>query len=562
MDLKADLILMNVVALTMDDTTATAQAVAIADDRIIAVGKQDHIDTFRDRKTRIIDGKGATLAPGFVEAHMHLFGGGAMLKYCSVAGLKGAEAIRERVQAYAKTRPDDKVIYVKEADYDMLDGTPLDRHFLDSILAERPLAFLAFDIHTMWANTAALKATGLLQGKPLGPGNEIVMGLDGLANGELREVEAFGPVNVYSGEFRSTLGLSTGGEPDPAPTEFEREADRNTLRAALDWCARHGITSIHNMDGNLYTLELLDEIRAAGELICRVKVPFHFKNFMDLDMLDKASLMHERYCDDWLSSGLVKAFYDGVMEGYTGYLVDDYADRPGYRGEPLFTQDQFKALAIAADKRGLQIAVHCCGDGAVRAVLNGYEAAADENGVRDARHRVEHIEVVHPDDIHRFKKLGAIASMQPPHPPGVMDFPLEPCKSRIGKARWPLAYAWRTLKDAGAHVVFASDWPVARIDVLAGIHAAVTRKPWEDDLPDQSFSLPEAMAAYTLEGAYAEHAEDRKGRIAPGYLADLVLLTGDIGAVDLDDIADLSVAMTICGGRITYDNMDGMPATG
>jgi len=551
--MKADLILTNVHALTMDETSASPRAVAIAGERIIAVGPRDEINELRGDNTRIVDGNGATLAPGFIEAHMHLFGGGAMLKYGSVAGLKGADAIRERVQAYAATRPDDKVIYVKEADYDMLDGVALDRHFLDTIIVDRPLAFLAFDIHTMWANTQALQVTGLLHGKSLGPGNEIVMGSDGLATGELREVEAFGPINVYSGEFRSTLGLSTGGEPDHPPTEEERAADRDTLRAALNWCARHGITSIHNMDGNLYTLELLDEIRAAGDLTCRVKVPFHFKNFMELDMLDKASLMHERYADDWLSSGLVKAFYDGVMEGYTGYLVDDYADRPGFRGEPLFTQDQFNALAIAADKRGLQIAVHCCGDGAVRAVLNGYEAAAQSNGSRDARHRVEHIEVVHPDDIDRFKQLGAIASMQPPHPPGVMDFPLEPGKTRIGPARWPLSYAWRTLKEAGAHVVFASDWPVARIDVLAGIHAAITRKPWEDGLPDQSFTLPEALAAYTLEGAYAEHAENRKGRIAPGYLADLVLLTGDITTVAAEDIPHLSVAMTICGGRVTYD---------
>lgn len=551
--MKADLILTNVDVLTMDEKSASPRAVAIVGERIIAVGSRDQINEYRGDDTCIVDGKGATLAPGFIEAHMHLFGGGAMLKYCSVAGLKGADAIRERVQAYAATRPDDKVIYVKEADYDMLDGVALDRHFLDSILVDRPLAFLAFDIHTMWANTAALEVTDLLHGKRLGPGNEIVMGPDGLATGELREVEAFGPINVYSGEFRSTLGLSTGGEPDPAPTAEERVADRATLRAALGWCARHGITSIQNMDGNLYTLELLDEIRAEGDLICRVKVPFHFKNFMDLDMLDKANFMHERYADDWLTSGLVKAFYDGVMEGYTGYMVDDYADRPGFRGEPLFTQDQFNALAIAADKRGLQIAVHCCGDGAVRAVLDGYEAAAQTNGSRDARHRVEHIEVVHPDDIDRFKQLGAIASMQPPHPPGVMDFPLEPGKTRIGAARWHLSYAWRTLKEAGAHVVFASDWPVARIDVLAGIHAAVTRKPWENDLPDQSFTLPEALAAYTLEGAYAEHAEDRKGRIAPGYLADLVLLTGDITTVAAENIPHMSVAMTICGGRVTHD---------
>ncbi|TGR94851.1 amidohydrolase, partial [bacterium M00.F.Ca.ET.191.01.1.1] len=146
---------------------------------------------------------------------------------------------------------------------------------------------------------------------------------------------------------------------------------------------------------------------------------------------------------------------DGVIEGYTAYLVDGYADRPDFTGEPLFTQAQFTEMAIEADRRGLQIAVHAIGDGAVRSVLNGYEAAVKANGPRDARHRVEHIEVIQPTDIPRFAALGAIASMQPAHPPGVMDFPLEPAKTRIGPYRWPLAYAWRTLKQAGAHVVFA-----------------------------------------------------------------------------------------------------------
>jgi predicted amidohydrolase YtcJ len=379
------------------------------------------------------------------------------------------------------------------------------------------------------------------------------MGPDGLATGELREVEAFGPVDVYAGTFRSSLGLSTGGEPPELPTPEERALDRASISAGLAWCARHGITSIHNMDGNLYTLELLKEIQKQGDLICRVKVPFHFKNFMTIDMLEKATRMHEDYRGDWLSSGFVKAFYDGVIEGYTAFLADGYADRPDFTGEPLFSQEQFTEMAIEADRRGLQIAVHSIGDGAVHAVLNGYEAALKANGRRDARHRVEHVEVILPGDIPRFAELGAIASMQPPHPPGVMDFSLEPGKTRIGPERLPLAYAWRTLKQAGAHVVFASDWPVARIDVLAGIHAAVNRKPWAPGLPDQSFSLGEAIEAYTVEGAYAEHTEDRKGQLKPGYFADFVLLSGDIEAVSPVEINTLSPVLTVCGGRVTFE---------
>lgn len=548
----ADLIIEDAKILTMNKASPRAEAIAIKDGTVLGVGSQKKIESFKGPSTKTISAHGNSVLPGFIEAHMHLFGGGATLPHLLLTGLKGVAVIREKVHAYAATNPNAKVLYAQGADYDMLDGVPFDRHVLDSMVADRPMVFVAFDHHTMWANTKALTVTGLLHGKKLGPGNEIVMGKDGLANGELREVEAFGPIDVYSGEHRSSLGLSTGGEPNPAPTAAERKADREAIKRGLEWCAKHGITSIHNMDGNLYTLELLEEIQTEGNLLCRVKVPFHFKNFMKVEMLEKASMMHEKYKGDWLSSGMVKAFYDGVMEGYTGFLVDGYADRPDFHGEPLFSQEQFTEMAVEADRRGLQIAVHSCGDGSVRSVLNGYEAALKANGPRDARHRVEHVEVIHQDDIPRFKQLGAIASMQPPHPPGVMDFPLEPGKTRIGPKRWHLSYAWRTMKNAGAHVVFASDWPVARIDVLAGIHAAVTRKPWEPHLPDQSFSVLESIEAYTLEGAYAEHAEDRKGILKPGFLADLVILSGDIESVPTSEIPKLHPVTTVCAGRVTF----------
>jgi predicted amidohydrolase YtcJ len=410
----------------------------------------------------------------------------------------------------------------------------------------------ASDHHTMWANTKALEEAGLLHGKPVGPGNEIVMGADGLAEGELRENEAFGPVLNLAGESRVRLGLSTGGEPDPMPKPAERATDRAIMRRGLAWCARHGITSIQNMDGNLYQLELLAEIEAEEGLPCRVQVPFHYKNFMTLDLLDKASMMAKRYDSEWLSSGMVKVFYDGVLDSWTASMIEPYADRPDWVGEPLFSPQQFKELAVEIDRRGLQIAVHSIGDGAVRAVLDGYEAAQKVNGKRDSRHRVEHIEVIAASDVPRFSELGVIASMQPPHPPGAMGFPLEPTVSRIGASRWPLSYAWRTLKEAGAHVVFASDWPVSPIDPILGIQAAVLRKPWAKGDPDQSFSLREALAGYTVEGAYAGFMEHRKGRLKPGFLADLVVLSADIEATAPESLHAVQVAATICGGKVTY----------
>jgi predicted amidohydrolase YtcJ len=549
----ATLIVTNARVLTMDPARPRAEAVAVAGERLLAVGSRAEIEALAGPATRIIDGHGATLLPGFSESHMHLFSGAGELDHLSLFGVVGFAALAARVEAYAAERPDEPVLFAQGADYTLLGAEPMTRHHLDRILADRPLALVAPDHHTMWANTAALQAAGLLHGRALRAGNEVVMGEDGLATGELREMEAFDPVLVMAGADRYRLGLATGGEPEPYPDAAAFEADLAVMKRGLAHCARHGITSIENMDGNRYQLELLAEIERRGELTCRVKVPFHFKTFMDMAMLDKAESMASDHRSDWLSSGFVKLFYDGVLDSRTAVMVEDYADQPGWRGEPLFTPERFAEIAVEADRRGLQIAVHAIGDGAVRAVLDGYEAASRANGRRDSRHRIEHVELVRRSDVPRFAALGVVASMQPPHPPGTMGLPLEPTLSRIGRARWPDAFAWRTLKSAGAHVVFASDWPVSAIDPLAGIHAAVTRKPWADGDPVQAFSLEEALAAYTVEGAYAEHKEDRKGRLVPGFLADLVLLDRDIEAVEPAAIDRLAVAATICGGRVTHE---------
>jgi predicted amidohydrolase YtcJ len=553
MSSNADLIVINARVLTMDEGNPTAEAVAIKDGNILAVGDRRTIEALKGPATKIIDAQGGSMVPGFIEAHMHLFGGAAELDNLHLQGVHGFDALSDAIRAYAAARPNAKLLLGAGVDYTILSKEePVTRHHLDRIIADRPFAMSASDHHTMWANTKALELAGVLHGKQLGPGNEIVMGADGLAAGELREGEAFGPILELSGQNRVRLGIATGGEPEPYPSAAEVAADRDLMHRGLEWCARHGITSIQNMDGNLYQLELLAGLEQEGRLLCRTKIPFHFKNFMRLDRLEKASSMANSYQSEWLSSGMVKMFYDGVLEGWTAVMVDDYADRPGWRGEPLFMPEHLAEVAVEADRRGLQVAVHSIGDGAVRAVLDGYEAARRKNGRRDSRHRVEHIEVVTAADIPRFAELGVIASMQPPHPPGAMDFPLEPTLSRIGRERWPLSYAWRTLKQAGAHVVFASDWPVSPIDPILGIQAAMLRKPWAESDPDQSFSLHESLGGYTVEGAYAEFMEHCKGRLKPGFMADLVVLSGDIEATAPEALHTVRPATTICGGKITY----------
>lgn len=555
MQQKADILIINAKVITLDPLRGYATAVAIAGGKIAAVGTPEELEDFFKRKpVQIIDAKGGTVIPGFSENHMHLFEGAAELDHLQLTGVSGLEALANVIREYAATRTAQTVLFAQGVDYAILgNNRPLDRQVLDSILADQALLVMAPDHHTAWANTMALEATGILHGATLGPGNEIVMGADGMASGELREMEAFGPIQAAGGFDRFRLGLSTGGEPEPFPDDATFRLDMDVMRRGLAHCARHGITSVHNMDGNLYQLQLLEAIeREDGFLPCRVKIPFHFKNHMRLEMLDKALDMWRRFNSDFLSSGLVKVFYDGVIDGFTATMIEPYADFPQERADSLFTPQEFRNLAIEADRRGLQIAVHAIGDGAVRAVLDGYDAAQAANGRRDSRHRIEHIEVVHRQDIRRFAELGVIASMQPPHSPGAMDFPLEPTISRIGKDRWPFSYAWRTLKDAGAHIAFASDWPVSDINPIRGVQAAMTRKRWATSNPDQSFSLIEALEAYCVEGAYAEFAEDRKGMIKPGYMADLAILSGDMEAVVPENLHTIHPVVTICGGKVTF----------
>lgn len=422
------------------------------------------------------------------------------------------------------------------------------RHDLDAIAGGRPFAIRAMDHHTVWANTAALQAAGLLHGASLPHGHEVVMGEDGLATGELREFEAFARILDLAGIARMNLGIATGAEPAPWPDAAARATDKGHLARGLAHCAAQGITSMVNMDGNLYTCRLLAEMEAEGRLTARVKVPFHYKPGMPLSELDRASAMAAEFTGDWVTSGFVKMFMDGVVDSRTAFMLEDYPGTTA-RGEALFGQEEFKTICREISRRGLQIAVHAIGDGAVRRTIDGYEAA----GAPGLRHRIEHIELIDRADVPRLGALGITASLQPPHPPGVMDFPLAAMDTVFHRRRWPDAYLWKTLKDHGAPVAYASDWPVTDVNVLRGIQAQMCRVPFEG-AADERLSLMETLHAYTAGGAWAAHREGLTGTLRAGLAADLVLLGGDIEAVPSEGIADLGIALTVAGGQITHQS--------
>jgi predicted amidohydrolase YtcJ len=547
--MAAEMIVVNARVLTMDPAKPRAEAVALGGGKVLAVGARAEIEAMAGPDARVVDAGGRTVMPGFVESHLHLVLGGAELVQLQLGGVHGFDALKAAVLDYAAKNPQRALLMAQGAAYEILEH-PVTRHDLDRIMPDRPLALMSPDHHTVWANTAALTAAGLLHGASMPPGHVVVMAEDGTATGELREFEAFGPVLALGGEAHLQLGIATGGEPEPWPDAAMRAADKDKVAAGLAHCARHGITSMVNMDGNRYTCELLREMEEEGRLSARVVVPFHMKPHMDLSELERASAMAAEYRTDWVRSGFVKMFMDGVVDSRTAYMLNAYPGTTA-RGEALFELERFKDICTEIDRRGLQIAVHAIGDAAVRQTIDGYEAAQQRNGKRDSRHRIEHIELIDRSDVPRLGALGITASVQPPHPPGAMDFPMSTLDTVFYRERWRDAYLWKTLRDHGAPLAFASDWPVTDVSVMRGIQAAMTRKPY-DGCQDERVSLMDTLYAYTAGGAWAGHLDHLTGTLKPGMAADLVVIDGDIEGIAPDQIGQTGIAMTIAGGKITH----------
>ncbi|MGB1252106.1 MAG: amidohydrolase [Candidatus Promineifilaceae bacterium] len=533
----ADLIIRNANVYTVDQANPTADTVAVQGNQIVYVGDEASAVGLIGDETRVIDGQGRTLLPGLIDAHYHLLWGSMTLYGAQLYAVRTLDDLRDALQTWANENPDAPFVIGQGMTYGVPDSkTPLTRHHLDEIIADRPIILTAFDQHSCFANTKALAAAGILQGAnaPMANG-DVVMGADGLATGELYEMDAMDAIKAAL----------------PEPT-FDEQIE--ILKQGLELAASYGITSVHNMDGDVEQTGVYAHLEAQNELTLRVYMPFWVKPEMETaTMVEQASIMRERYNSAMVRGGAVKFFMDGVYESHTAVSVKGFADKPDAFGEPIWSAERFAEFVTLADSMGLQIAVHACGDGAVRRVLDGYEAAQQANGVRDSRHRVEHIELIQASDIPRFAELGVVASMQPLHSPldGLEDGDV--WLQRIYDAEYDRAFAWRALRDADAKIAFGSDWPVVTADPYPAIWGTVTRKPLSEDGKDQTQTLEEAIRAYTADAAWTEFQEDVKGQIKVGMLADLVLLSDNIFALEAAKLKDISAEITICNGRIVYE---------
>jgi predicted amidohydrolase YtcJ len=521
-------------------------AVSVRGDRIAAVGEQ--AERMAGPSTRVVDLRGRLVTPGMNDAHCHLGAGGLSMLQVDLRGASSLREIESRVRAAAEKAAPGEWITGRGWDQTRLRPSELGpggwptKETLDRASPHHPVYLRRVDGHTGWASSRALQLAGIDGRTPDPPGGEIVRDPRGTPTGILKE---------------NAQDLVEQAAPPPTPDKLRRG-----ILAALDLAARTGVTSVHS-EVTAAELDIYRALRAEGRLTVRIYgwLPLTMEVVRALEQRGE----HAASGDSWVRTGLVKAYADGTLGSRTAWMLEPYADNPSTRGIQRLPGPELDALVLAADRAGLQVAVHAIGDAANREALDAIERAADATGRRGARHRIEHAQVLDAADIPRFARLGVIASMQPTHATSDMRW----AEDRIGRPRAEEgAYAWRKLLDAKARIAFGTDFAVEPLDPVEGLYSAVTRQSREKPgtpaagwLPSQRVSMEEALSLYTASSAYAEFQEEEKGTLEPGKLADLVVWDRDLLTVPPEQILQAKPALTVVGGRAVYDSgADSRPA--
>lgn len=529
--MTASLVLTNGRIHTMNPDQTLASAVAIADGRILAVGG-DEVKELLGPGGEWIDLAGRAVTPGLVDAHVHFQWFALSLQHVDLDGVPTREAALERIRAFAAARPGRGWLrgrgWTVSAWPNHAFPTAAE---LDAVLPDRPALLSDKSGHAAWANSAALRLAGVDETTPDPPGGQIQRDATGR------------PTGVF---FEEAIDLVAGLIPRPTTAELAE-----AMRAAQAYCWSVGLTGLHDFDGR-DCFQALQVLREAGELGLRVvkNVPIY--------RLEHALGVGLRtgFGDDWLRIGGVKLFADGALGSKTAAMLAPYEGEPDNLGIVVTEKEEMLDRAREASAGGLSLTVHAIGDRANHDVLDVYELLRREEAGRPGprlRHRIEHVQVLHPDDRHRLAQLDVIASMQPIHATSDMDV-----VDRYWGARARYSYAWRTMWESKALVVFGSDAPVERIDPLPGLHAAVTRRRAdgrpgpEGWYPEERLALWQAVYAFTGAAALTSGQAATQGSIAPGKLADLTIYDRDIFAVPAEELLDTKIVGTVVDGRFRY----------
>ena len=525
-----------------------AEAIAIAGDRILAVGSRATVDGYRGPTTQVIDLRGGMALPGLIDTHTHFVWGSVARTQVQLGDATSPQDAQRRLVSYVRAHPNEHWVLGGSWVYDTFGGGIPDKKLIDAVISDRPVVLDSFDGHLKWLNSRALAIAGITAATPDIRKNGQVVGTI------VRDPATGEPTGILRDVAQNLVVPFV-----PKPT---REQLLSLLRDGMQAANAVGVTSVVNASGDLDEMDLYDTLRLRGELSLRTTNAYsdlngrpHTLSPAELDAFEEA---RRRYTGDWVRAGIVKFFMDGVVEGHTAALLAPYATPPRDRGEADYPSGRYDEMLIELDRRGFAVMTHAIGDGAVREALDGYEAAMRAHGPRDRRWRIEHIEVCDPADVSRFGRLGIIASMQPYHWCCHDERGDDAWARNLGKQRWPQGFMWQSIAKGGAVLIHGSDWPVVTIDPLIGIYSAVTRedlsgKPAGGWFPDQRLTLAQALAGYTRNAAFAMFMEDRVGTLEPGKKADVVVLDHDLRSIPARDILATRVQTTILNGKIVHE---------
>lgn len=510
------------------------QALAMGGGRILATGTDGEMRAWQGAATRVLDAGGRRVVPGFIDSHVHLVWGGMGLLQMDLRDAHSADHFREQLAQAARQAPPGTWLLGgnwNERDWE----TPLlpTRHLIDEVTPENPVLVTRSDCHMALANSVALRLARI---SPETPDPE---------GGEIDRDDATGePTGLVKD---CAIALVRAVQPPISPSDLDR-----ALRQALRHAASLGVTSVHDIT-EWEHWDLLRAFRERGDLaslrVC-ARTPI-------VAWERQASWVAEHgRGDEWLRMGGLKGFVDGSLGSTTALFFAPYDDAPEASGllqDQMLPPGAFDARCLGADHAGLQLSVHAIGDRANSILLDTYEAVVAGNGPMDRRLRVEHAQHLCPRDIGRMAAMGVIASVQPYH--AIDDGGW--AEARIGALRARTTYAFRSLLDAGVRLAMGTDWPVAPLDPMQTLYAAVTRRTLDGRHPDgwhpeQKITLEEALRGYTRDAAFAEFQDGLKGILAPGCLADLVVLDRDILEIPPDEIPSARAWRTVVGGRVVY----------
>ena len=515
---------------TGDSARAWTRALAVQGDTITAVGDSGDIARLAGPRTRVLHAGSGMVVPGFMDGHTHFIYGGFQLTSVELRDAASPREFVARIKAFAATLRPGEWITGGNWDHERWPGTPLpERSWIDSVTPKNPVFVSRLDGHMALANSAALRLARVTRVTRDIPGGTIVRDARGEPTGVLKD-EAQAPVFAA------------------IPTPSESQSD-SAISRALAWAASKGVTGVSDVSVPWFEVAALKRAHARGALTTRVSVYVPLAEWRRMADTVRA----QGVGDAWLRVAGVKGYVDGSLGSTTALFYQPYDDAPQTSGLMVTPEDSLRAWIGGADSAGLQVVVHAIGERANGLLLDIYDGVAKAHRPRDRRFHIEHAQHLRRQDIGRLARSGVIASMQPYH--AIDDGRW--AQKRIGPERIKTTYAFRSLLDAKAHLAFGSDWTVAPLDPILGIYAAVNRRTLDGKHPngwvaDEKITVEEALRAYTSGNAYAVFAEAVRGKLAPGYLADLVLLDQDLTAIPPEAIERAQVKATVVGGKLVY----------